>query len=91
MDCGLVVLWVGSISVRGNKGDIRGNARISVSCNPIDTVNNAMIDLYSTWKIRIEGVNGINGINGEPGTIWSHVGNLLCPLNREPMGCEFSE
>ena len=50
-----------------------------------------MIDLSSTRKIRIEGVNGRNGINWEPGTIWSHVWNLVCTLNQEPMGCEFSE
>ena len=68
-----------------------GNVRTSASCKTIDAVNNALIDLYSTSKIRIEGVNGRNGINGKPGTIWSHVGNFVCTLHREPMGCEFSE
>ena len=50
-----------------------------------------MIELPLTRKIIIEGVNGRNVINAEPGTIWIHVGNLVCTLNREPMGCEFSE
>ena len=91
MDCGLVVLWVGRIAVRGNKGESRGNVRTSASCKPIDASKNDLINLSSVRKIRIEGVNGRNGINGEPGTIWSHVGNLVCTLNQEPMVCEFSE
>ena len=64
---------------------------MSESRKPIDAANNDMIDLSSTRKIRIEGVNGRNGINGEPGMIWSPVRNLVYTLNQEPMSCEFSE
>ena len=91
MDYGLVVLWVGRIAVRGKRGEIRGNVRTSASHKKIDVSNNALIYLSLKWKNSIEGVNGRNGINGETGTIWSQVGNLVCTLNQEPMGCEFSE
>ena len=82
MDCGLVVLWVGSISVRGNKVDCRGNVRSSASFQPIDSANNNLIDLSSTWKIGINGVNRRNGVDEEPGTIWIHVGNPVGSFNR---------
>ena len=64
MNCGLVVLCVGSIVVRGKKGEIRGNVRTSVSRNIIDSANNTLIDLSLTCNISIEGVNRRNGING---------------------------
>ena len=91
MDCGLVELWVGSIAVQGKKGENRGNVMASASCQLIDAANNTLIDLYLKWKIGVEGVNGRNGVDGEPGTIWSHVGNLVGSVNRGPMSCEFSE
>ena len=91
MDYVLVVLWVVSIAVRVKKCERRGNVRTIKSLKTIDAANNAMIYLYFTWKIRINRINGRNGINGEPGMIWSHVGNLVCTLNQEPMGFEFSE
>ena len=71
--------------------EIRGNVRTSASLKPIDATDNALIYLSSTWNIIIKGVNGRNRINGEPRTIWSRVGNLVCTLNQEPMGCESSE
>ena len=91
MDCSIVVLWMGSISVRGKKGDFRGDARTSESFQTIDAANNTLIDLSSTWRIRIEGVNGRNGVDGEPGTIWGHVENLVGSVNQEPIICECSE
>ena len=91
MDCGLVLLWVVSIAVRGKKGECGVNVRASESCQPIDASKNTLIDLSSMWKIRIGGFSGSNGVDGEPGTIWSHVGNLVGSVNREPMSCEFSE
>ena len=81
MECGLVVLWVGSIAIQCNKGECRENVRASASYQPIDTANNNLIDLYSTWNNRIEGVNGRNGVDGEPGTICSNVGNLVESVN----------
>ena len=66
MKCGLIVLWVGRIAVRGKNCDNRGNVRTSESCKPIDSDKNALIDLSSTRKTRIEGVNGRNGIMGKP-------------------------
>ena len=77
MDFGLVVLRVGRISVRGNKGEYRDNVRKNGSVQPIDTSNNTMIYLFLTCKMIMEGVNRRNGVDGEPGTIWSHVGNLV--------------
>ena len=82
---------MGRISVRGKKVECRGNVRASASCQPIDAANNNLIDLSLSWKIWIEGVSGRNGVDGEPGMIWSHVGNLVGSVNREPMHCEFSE
>ena len=82
MDCGLVVFRVGIIDIRGKKGEIRGNVRTSASLKPIYAADNSLIDLYLTWNINIEGVNGRNVINGEPGTIWIHVGNLVCTMNQ---------
>ena len=64
MDYGLVVLWVGRISVRGKKVECRGNVRAGASRQPIDATNNNLIDLFSTWRIRIKGVNGNNGFDG---------------------------
>ena len=84
MNCGLIVLWVGSIDVRGKKGE-------SGACKPIDTANSVVIELFLTRKIRIEGFNGRNEINGEHRMIWIHVGNLVCNLIRELMSCEFIE
>ena len=81
MNCGLIVLWVSIIAVRGKKCDNRGNVMMSVSCNPFFAANNDLIELSLTRNIRIEGVNGRNGINGESGTIWSHVGKKNCTLN----------
>ena len=91
MDCGLVVLRLGSIAVQSNKGERRGNVRASESCQPIDAANNTLIDLFLTWKIRIEGFNKSNGVNGEPGAIRSHVGDLVVSVNRETMSSKFSE
>ena len=91
MDCGIVVLRVGRISVRGKKGEFRGNVRASESYQKIDTDNNTTIDLFLKLKIGIKGVNIRNGVDGEPGTIWSHVGNLACSMNQELMIYEFSE
>ena len=91
MDCGLLLLKMGSISVRGNKCECRGNVRVSASCQTIDASNNTLIDLFLTRKIRIEGINGRNGVDGEPGTIRSHVGNLVSSVNQEPTSNEFSE
>ena len=64
---------------------------MSSSCHPIYAANITLIDLSSTCKIRVEGVNGINGVDGEPGTIWSNIGKLVSTVNQEPMSCEFSE
>ena len=91
MYCSLVVLWVGSISVQGKKGNCRGNVRASASFQTIHAANNNLIELSSMWRIRIEVVNGRNGVDGEPGTIWSHVGNLVSNVNQEPMSYGFSE
>ena len=82
MDCGLVVLWVGSISVQGKKGECRGNVGLSASCQSIDAANNNLIDLSLTWKIEIEWVNGGNGFDGEPGMICCHIGNLVGSVNQ---------
>ena len=82
MDCGLAVLWVGRTALRGKKCECRGNVRASESCQKIDAANNNLIGLYLTWKISIKGVNGRNGVNGEPGTMWSHVGNLVISANQ---------
>ena len=91
MDYNLVVLWVWIIYVQGKKYDSKGNVRTIASCKPIYVDNNYLIDLSPTSNISIKVVNDRNGINGKPGTIWSHVGNLVFALNQEPMGCEFSE
>ena len=91
MYCGLLVLWVRSISVWGKKDECRGNVRVSASSQPIDAANNTLIDLSSTCNSRVEGFNRRNGVNGEPRTTWSHVGNLFRWVKREPMSCEFSE
>ena len=77
MNFSLVILRVGGIAVQGNKVNSRVNVRTSAGCNPIDAANNTLIDLFKTRKIRIEGVNWSNGVDGEPGTIRSHVGNLV--------------
>ena len=82
---------MGSITVQGNKGECSGNIREIASRLPIDAANNTLIDLYLTWEIRIEGVNRRNGVDGEPGTIWSHVGNLVSSAKQELTSCEFSE
>ena len=84
------MLRMGIIAVRGNKGELRGNVRTSAGCQPIDAAKNTLVDLFSTQKIRIKGVNGRNCVNGEPGTTSSHVGNLVGSVNREPMSSEFS-
>ena len=81
MNCVLIVLWVGIISVRGKECDNRCNARTSASCKPIDEDKNSLIDLSLTRKIRIEGINCRNGINGEAGAIMCHIGNLFCTLD----------
>ena len=91
MECGLLVLRVGSIAIRGKKVGHRGNFRASASCQPIYEDKNTLIDLFSTWEIRVEGVNGRNGVDGEPVKIWSHVGNLVGSVNPELMRYEFSE
>ena len=61
------MLSMGSIDVRGNKGEYRGNFRTSVCDQTVDSANNTLIDLFLTWNIMIEGVNGRNGVYGEPG------------------------
>ena len=91
MDCGLVMLIIGGIDVRGKKCDCRGNVRASTSRQLIDASKNTLIYLFSTRKIGIERVNGRNGIDWEPGTIRSHVGNFVGSVNREPMSSKFSE
>ena len=48
MHCGLIVLWVGIISVLGKECENRCNVRTSESYKPIDAANNALIDLLST-------------------------------------------
>ena len=77
----LVMLRMGSISVRGKKGECMGNVRASEGRKPIDAAKNTMIDLFSTWNIMIEGFNGRNEVDGEPGTIRSHIGNLVGSVN----------
>ena len=81
MNCGLVMLRLGRISVRGKRGGCRGNVRVSAGYKPIDVPKNTLIDLFLAWKISIEGVNGRNGVDGETGTIRSHVGNLVVNVN----------
>ena len=90
MDRGLVLLWACSIAARGKEGEYGGNVRVSSSCQKIYVANNTLIDLSLAWKIGIKGFKGRNGVNGEPGTIWSHVGNLVGSVEQEPMRCEFS-
>ena len=82
MNCGIVMLSMRSIAVQGKKYEGRFNFRDSAGYKPIDAVNNTLIDLILTQKIRIYWVNGRNGVNWEPGTIKSHVGNLflMCGL-----------
>ena len=91
MYCGLVMLRMRRIAIQFKKGEIRVNVRASAVCQPIDAANNNLIELLLTRKIRIKGVNGRNGVDGEPGTIRSHVGNLVGSVKQEPMCSEFSE
>ena len=81
MNCGLIVLWVWILAVRGVKCENMHNVRTSASCKPIDAANNALIDLLLTIKIRIEGINGRNGINEEGGAIWCHIWYFVSTLN----------
>ena len=60
MNCGVIVLWVGRIAIRGKEYEDKGNVSTSASCKPIDVANNALIDFFLTRKIRIEGVNWRN-------------------------------
>ena len=83
MNFGLIVLWMGIIYVWGKECENRFNVRTSASCNPIDADNNYLIDLSSTRKIMIKGINWSNGINGEAGAIWCHIWNLICIFNWE--------
>ena len=69
MNCGIIVLWMGRISVLGKDFENRFNVSTSASCNPIDAAKNYLIYLLSTRKTRIEGINWGNGINGEAGAI----------------------
>ena len=64
MNCGLVLLRMGSIDVRAKKGECRGNFRASAGRHPIDAANNNLIDLFLTRKISIKGVNGRNLVDG---------------------------
>ena len=77
MNCGLILLWVGRISLWGNEFDNMGNVSTIASCKQNDTANNALIYMSSTRKIRIKGVNCRNWINGEAGAIWSHIENFF--------------
>ena len=90
MYCGLVMLRMRSIAIRFKKGEIRVNFRASAGCQPIEAANNNLIELLLTRKTRIKEVNRRNGVDGEPGTIRSHVGNLVESVKQEPMGSEFS-
>ena len=81
MSYSLVMLWMGGISLLGNKCKCRGNIRASAVRMPIDYDNNTMIDLFFTRKISIEGFTGRNVFDGEPGTIRGHVGNLVGSAN----------
>ena len=75
------MLRMGRIDIKGKKGECRGNVSAGAGRQPIDSSKNTMIELFSTWNIRIEGVNGRNGVDGKPGTIRSHVGNLVGSVN----------
>ena len=85
------MLRVARIDVRCKKGERGGNVKASESRQPVYTAKNTLIDLFLTWKIRIEGFNKSNGVNGEPGAIRSHVGDLVVSVNRETMSSKFSE
>ena len=60
VNCGLIMLWVERIAVWEKKCENGCNVRTSASCKPIFAAKNALIDLTSTIKIRIKGINGRN-------------------------------
>ena len=75
------MLRIGSIFVRGKKGECRSNFRASSGSHPIEAVKNTLIELFLMLNIRIEGFNARNGVDEESGTIRSHIGNLVGSVN----------